>query len=216
MKKYKAIIFDLDGTVLDTLQDLTSSLNHIFQLHELPEKTAAQVRTYLGYGYIGLMERAVPKDSPQALLEQLVQEFKTYYVDHCLIHTKPYDQIIGVIKTLRDRGYLTAVVSNKGQAAVSELDDNFFEGAVTFSIGESEKYHKKPAPDMIWEALKRLSTAPEDAIYIGDSEVDKETADNAHLDSVLVTWGFRDKPFLQSLHPTYLAERPDDLLRIFE
>ncbi len=214
MKLYKAIIFDMDGTVLDTLDELTTSLNHIFQLHQLPPKTAQEVRTCLGYGYEGLIERAAAA-VPAAQKAQLTEEFKSYYSSHCQGHTHPYTGILDVLSQLRSAGYRTAIVSNKGQAAVSSLHEEFFKDLVDFSMGESPAYKKKPAPDMVWEALKRLGCAKEDAAYVGDSEVDKLTADNAGLTSVLVSWGFRDKPFLESLHPDYLVDSRQELADLF-
>lgn len=214
MKLCKAIIFDMDGTVLDTLDELTTSLNHIFQLHHLPPKTAQEVRRCLGYGYEGLIERAAA-DAPAAQKAVLTEEFKSYYSSHCQGHTHPYTGILNVLSQLRQAGYRTAIVSNKGQAAVSALHDEFFKDLVDFSMGESPAYKKKPAPDMVWEALKRLGCSKEDAVYVGDSEVDKLTADHAGLTSVLVSWGFRDKPFLESLHPDYLVDSRQELADLF-
>ena len=214
MKLCKAIIFDMDGTVLDTLDELTTSLNHIFQLHQLPPKTAQEVRCCLGYGYEGLIERAAA-DAPAAQKAVLTEEFKSYYSSHCQGHTHPYTGILAVLSQLRQAGYRTAIVSNKGQAAVSALHDEFFKDLVDFSMGESPAYKKKPAPDMVWEALKRLGCSKEDAVYVGDSEVDKLTADHAGLTSVLVSWGFRDKPFLESLHPDYLVDSRQELADLF-
>lgn len=213
-KHYKAIIFDMDGTVLNTLDELTHSLNHIFRLHALPEKTSLQVRACLGYGYTGLIERAA-SEIPKELQSRLVNEFRTYYGAHCQGATFPYEGIRDMLASLRDADYKMAIVSNKGQAAVTELHDEFFQGLVHFSMGESPSYRKKPAPDMVWEALKRLGVSKNDAIYIGDSEVDRNTAANAGVDSVLVTWGFRDKPFLQTLDADYLVSSVPELMSLF-
>ncbi|MCH4179201.1 MAG: HAD-IA family hydrolase [Megasphaera sp.] len=214
MKHYKAIIFDMDGTVLNTLDELTHSLNLIFQRHSLPEKTTRQVRACLGYGYVGLIKRAAAGTSPE-LQHELTDEFRTYYSTHCRGTTFPYDGILDMLKRLRQAGYKMAVVSNKGQTAVSELHDDFFAGLVDFSMGESPLYRKKPTPDMVWESLKRLGVSKNDAVYIGDSEVDRQTASNAGLDSVLVTWGFRDKSFLETLHPDYLVDSVSELTALF-
>lgn len=211
---YKAIIFDMDGTVLDTLDELTTSLNHIFQLHHIPPKTAQEVRCCLGYGYEGLIERAASAASA-AQKSILTEEFKSYYSNHCQGNTHPYTGILEVLSTLRKSGYHTAIVSNKGQAAVSSLHEEFFKDLVDFSMGESPAYKKKPAPDMVWEALKRLGCAKENAVYVGDSEVDKQTADNAGLTSVLVSWGFRNRDFLERLHPDYLVDSRNELADLF-
>lgn len=214
MKKYKAIIFDMDGTVLDTLDELTKSLAVVFRRHQLPVKSEQEVRACLGYGYTGLIDRTA-KGQPEALRRTLTEEFKTYYGAHCQKTTFPYPGIPEDLARFKKAGYKMAIVSNKGQAAVSELHDEFFKDLVDFSLGESPAYQKKPAPDMVWEALKRLGCSKEDAIYIGDSEVDKKTADNAGLDVVLVSWGFRDRDFLQSLKPTYLVDSREELAELF-
>lgn len=210
----KAVIFDMDGTVLDTLDELTRSLNHIFAMHQLPPLTAQEVRLCLGYGYIGLIQRSAPDLTAQEQ-QALADEFKQYYSAHCHGNTHPYSGIPELLSALRQGGYKTAIVSNKGQEAVSLLHQEFFQGLVDFSIGESPQYRKKPAPDMIHKALSLLGCSPEQAVYVGDSEVDKQTADNAGLTSILVTWGFRDEPFLESLHPDYLVHSRQELLHIF-
>lgn len=211
---YKAVIFDMDGTVLDTLSELTHSLNHIFRLHHLPELPSQKVRLCLGYGYTGLIERAVPS-VPAETQALLAEEFKQYYSIHCQGNTHPYNGVTDMLSALRQGGYKTAIVSNKGQGAVSLLHDEFFHNLVDFSLGESPQYRKKPAPDMIEKALDLLGCRPEQAAYVGDSEVDKETADNAGLTSVLVTWGFRDSSFLETLHPDYLVHSCQELARLF-
>ena len=213
-KKYKAIIFDMDGTVLDTLDELTHSLGVIFDKHQLPKLEAKRVRDCLGYGYTGLIDRAAPDADPR-LKAKLVDEFRTYYGAHCQGNTFPYPGICDLLKALRDAGYKTCIVSNKGQAAVTELHDECFKNLVDFSLGETPEYRKKPAPDMVWEALKRLGTAKEDAVYIGDSEVDRLTAQNAGLASVLVTWGFRDESYLKTLGADHLVHSVDELGKLF-
>lgn len=211
---YKAVIFDMDGTVLDTLDELTHSLNHIFAMHQLPSLTPQEVRRCLGYGYIGLIQRAAP-ELPPADQHVLADEFKRYYGAHCHGNTHPYEGVADMLSALRQGGYKTAIVSNKGQEAVSLLHNEFFRHLVDFSLGESPQYRKKPAPDMIKRALSLLDCRPEQAVYVGDSEVDKQTADNAGLTSVLVTWGFRDEPFLKSLHPDYLVHSCQELRNLF-
>lgn len=215
MKSYKAILFDMDGTVLNTLPDLTDSLNHVFALHHLPLKTEAQVRTNLGYGYSGLIERTAGTDVTTAEQEALLADFTAYYSVHCQVKTKPYSGIPDVLTKLKAAGYLTAIVSNKGQAAVDELHAQYFQDLVYFSLGETPQRHKKPAPDMPLAALERLGCTPDEAIYVGDSEVDFQTAVNTHLDSVLVTWGFRDAAYLQTLPATYIVHDRAELAHLF-
>lgn len=214
MEKYKAIVFDMDGTVLDTLDELTKSLNYVFARHGLPALTQDAIRPCLGFGYDGFIDKAAP-DAPESLLRTMTDEFIAYYSAHCQTTTFPYAGIPQVLGRLKAAGYHMAIVSNKGQGAVSELHDEYFKDYVDFSLGETPMYRKKPAPDMVWEALKRLGCAKDDAIYVGDSEVDKETADNAGLDAALVTWGFRDRDFLESLQPTYLIDTREELGELF-
>lgn len=214
MEKYKAIVFDMDGTVLDTLDELTKSLNYVFARHGLPALTQDAIRPCLGFGYDGFIDKAAP-DAPESLRRTMTDEFIAYYSAHCQTTTFPYAGIPQVLGRLKAAGYHLAIVSNKGQGAVSELHDEYFKDYVDFSLGETPMYRKKPAPDMVWEALKRLGCAKDDAIYVGDSEVDKETADNAGLDAVLVTWGFRDRDFLESLQPTYLIDTREELGELF-
>lgn len=214
MEKYKAIVFDMDGTVLDTLDELTKSLNYVFARHGLPALTQDAIRPCLGFGYDGFIDKAAP-DAPEPLRRTMTEEFIAYYSAHCQTTTFPYDGIPQVLGRLKAAGYHMAIVSNKGQCAVSELHDEYFKDYVDFSLGETPMYRKKPAPDMVWEALKRLGCAKDDAIYVGDSEVDKETADNAGLDAALVTWGFRDRDFLESLQPTYLIDTREELGELF-
>lgn len=214
MEKYKAIVFDMDGTVLDTLDELTKSLNYVFARHGLPALTQDAIRPCLGFGYDGFIDKAAP-DAPEPLRRTMTEEFIAYYSAHCQTTTFPYAGIPQVLGRLKAAGYHMAIVSNKGQGAVSELHDEYFKDYVDFFLGETPMYRKKPAPDMVWEALKRLGCAKDDAIYVGDSEVDKETADNAGLDAALVTWGFRDRDFLESLQPTYLIDTREELGELF-
>lgn len=214
MEKYKAIVFDMDGTVLDTLDELTKSLNYVFARHGLPALTQDAIRPCLGFGYDGFIDKAAP-DAPEPLRRTMTEKFIAYYSAHCQTTTFPYAGIPQVLGRLKAAGYHMAIVSNKGQGAVSELHDEYFKDYVDFSLGETPMYRKKPAPDMVWEALKRLGCAKDDAIYVGDSEVDKETADNAGLDAALVTWGFRDRDFLESLQPTYLIDTREELGELF-
>lgn len=213
MKSYQAVLFDMDGTVLDTLDQLTASLAHVYSTHGLSVCTRAVVRASLGYGYRGLINRTAP-DKTEAEQALLADEFKQWYSAHCTENTRPYAGIPELLQALKENGRKTAIVSNKGQAAVRALHDDFFQDLVAFSMGESPRYCKKPEPDMVWAALDRLHCDKKDTVYIGDSEVDSLTARNAGLDVILVSWGFRDKDFLERLMPDYLAESPQALKHI--
>ena len=214
MEKYKAIVFDMDGTVLDTLDELTKSLNYVFARHGLPALTQDAIRPCLGFGYDGFIDKAAP-DAPEPLRRTMTEEFIAYYSAHCQTTTFPYAGIPQVLGRLKAAGYHMAIVSTTGQGAVSELHDEYFKDYVDFSLGEPPMSRQTPAPDMVWEALKRLGCAKDDAIYVGDSEVDKETADTAGLAAALVTWGFRDRDFLESLQPTYLIDTREELGELF-
>lgn len=210
MKPYDTVLFDLDGTLLNTLGGLTRALQHIFAVHQFAKPTQEDVRHGLGYGYIGLMERTLPNESP-ALHAQLAQEFNEWYSGHCLIDTHPYDGIVQVLTRLQEHRIKTAIVSNKGAVAAKTLYEHFFAPYIAFSLGQSPNYPKKPAPDMVYMALQRLGSTKDHALYVGDSEVDAKTAQNSGLDVALVTWGFRDKDLLKDLHATYLVDSPKEL-----
>ena len=210
MKPYDTVLFDLDGTLLNTLLGLTSALTHVFLAHHFPAPTPETVRYGLGYGYIGLMERTLPEESP-ALHAQLAQEFNEWYSSHCLVATHPYDGIIDVLTHIKDNAIKTAIVSNKGAVAAKALYEHFFAPYVAFSLGQSPNYPKKPTPDMVCAALDKLGSTKSHALYVGDSEVDALTAQNSGLDVALVTWGFRDESVLQDLHATYIVKTPKEL-----
>ena len=192
------IIFDMDGTILDTLKDLGNSLNYALTLSHFPEKTLSQVKSYVGNGIQKLIERALPAGSNEAEVKQVYQDFMTHYELHCSDFTRPYEGIPELIRTLRRRGYKTAVVSNKADPAVQELCLRFFPGLFDLAVGERLGYARKPEPDLVSLVLSELQISPANALYIGDSEVDIATARNAGIDSLIVDWGFRDAHYLQS------------------
>lgn len=208
---YKTILFDMDGTVLNTLSGLTRSLNYILCRHGLPTLTPEQVRPKLGHGYAGLIGSAVGAALSKTDQAALIQEFAAYYSQHCNQGVSPYEGIPELLAQLRQAGCRTAIVSNKGQAAVQSLCQRFFPGQLDLAVGEHEGCRRKPAPDMVWEALRQLNCPKEEAVYIGDSEVDLQTADQAGMDVILVSWGFRDLPFLKSLHPHCLFRTTEEL-----
>ena len=194
--KYKLAIFDLDGTLLDTLDDLADSLAHTLAAANLPPRTRDETRRFVGNGIHKLIERAVPVGSPDALIDSIEREFRGYYKLHCADKTKPYDGIIELIERLRANGCKTAVVSNKGDFAVQELAVRYFSGLLDCAVGERAGVRTKPAPDSVNAVLEQLRVNRADAVYIGDSDVDIETAKNAGMDSISVLWGFRDREFL--------------------
>ena len=194
--KYKLAIFDLDGTLLDTLDDLYDSLAHTLAAAKLPPRTRDEVRRFVGNGIHKLIERAVPAGSSDELIDNIEREFRAYYKLHCADKTKPYDGIIELLKRLRTAGVLCAVVSNKVDFAVQELAVRYFSGLLDCAVGERAGVRTKPSPDSVNEVLRTLGVNRADTVYIGDSDVDIDTAKNAGMDSISVLWGFRDREFL--------------------
>ena len=212
--KIKAILFDMDGTILYTLEDLKNTTNYALKKHGFPERTLEEVRQFVGNGIHKLIERAVPEGTMDVEIEAVFDTFEVYYKDHCMDTTRPYDGINELLTNLRAQGYMTAVVSNKVDFAVQDLVKDFFAGQFDIAIGEREGVRKKPAPDSVFEVLKEFNLNKEEVIYIGDSDVDYATAKNADVDCSLVEWGFRDRTFLESLGATVFAKKPADILNI--
>lgn len=196
MKQKKLIVFDMDGTILDTLDDLKVSLNVTLEKYGLPTRTKEEVRKFVGNGIPKLIERAVPTETSESVREEVLKSFLEYYQLHCNDLTKAYDGIPELMAWLKENRYLIAVASNKADPAVGKLCDIYFEGLVDFAVGDMPGQEKKPAPDMVKRVLRELNICEEDAVYIGDSEVDIATARNSGLDCIVVTWGFRDKDLL--------------------
>ena len=211
-EEQKSVIFDLDGTLLYSLEDLKNATNAALESQNMPTCTLDQVRRYVGNGVRMLMVRAVPDGEKNPKFEETFAEFKKYYGEHCLDHTKPYPDIMHLLTELKARGVKTAIVSNKLDSAVKELDERFFRGYMTTAIGEMEGVAKKPAPDMVQKAMEILKTDTKKAIYVGDSEVDIQTAENTGLPCVSVMWGFRDAEFLRKNRAQVLIQRPLELL----
>lgn len=212
--KYKLAVFDMDGTILNTLEDLTDSTNYALKTNGLPERTIDEVRKFVGNGIRLLIERAVPGDSAPELTDKVFNTFKEYYKDHCAIKTKPYDGIKDVLSKLRKAGCLTAVVSNKADFAVQDLCRDYFDGLFDFAVGEREGIKKKPEPDSVFEVLGKLNISKEDAVYIGDSDVDFATSINAGMDVIMVGWGFRDEEFLRDKGAERIIKQPSEILDI--
>ena len=220
---FNVYVFDLDGTLLDTLQDLANSVNYALRQHGMPEHSIDDIRRFVGNGVRLLMERAVPDGARNPQFEAAFATFRQYYMQHSLDTTRPYDGIPELIHELKNRGCQMAVVSNKMMAATQELVRHFFPD-IPVAIGEHEAagIRKKPAPDTVYEALRQLGIIhhpssiihhPSDIVYVGDSEVDIETARNSGLPCISVLWGFRSRDFLLAHGATTFAERPADILR---
>ncbi len=211
--KYKLVIFDLDGTILNTLDDLADSTNFALMENGLPARTVEQVRCFVGNGIRKLIERAVPKGSSEELIDRVHKSFTEHYRVHCADKTKPYEGIVDVIKALRKAGLKTAVVSNKADYGVQTLCGDYFPEMFDFAVGERQNIRRKPCPDSVNEVLGKLDVGREDAVYIGDSDVDIETAKNAGIFCISVTWGFRDREFLESHGGVRFVDKPEELYK---
>lgn len=212
MREFETYVFDLDGTLLETLKDLAASTNFALRQYDMPEHSIEDVRMFVGNGVKKLMERAIPNGLDNPKFEEVYATFRQHYLNHNLDTTKPYDGIPELLRELKGRGKKLAIVSNKFYAATQDLARHFFPDTIEVAIGERENIKKKPAPDTVVEALRQLGVSKEGAVYIGDSDVDIMTARNSGLPCASVLWGFRDKEFLLEHRATFFAEKPDDLL----
>ena len=211
---YQTYIFDLDGTLLDTLGDLAASVNYALRTHGMPEHSIDDVRRFVGNGVRKLMERAIPDGADNPRFDETFATFRQYYMAHSLDTTRPYEGIPETLATLKARGCHLAVVSNKMMAATQALCHHFFPDTIEVAIGEDEAagIRRKPAPDTVFAALKALGVGKEDAAYVGDSDVDIQTARNAGLPCISVLWGFRDRDFLISHGAQTFITHPAELL----
>ena len=210
--EYSTYIFDLDGTLLDSLQDLAISWNYALKKHQMPERTIEEVRHFVGNGVKKLMERAIPGGLEHPEFEETYQDFRQHYMVHNLDNTRPYPGVMDLLKNLHEHGKKLAVVSNKFYDATRELCQHFFSDYVSVAIGEREDIHRKPAPDTVMEALRQLGVDKTDAVYIGDSDVDIATARNSGMPCISVLWGFRDKEFLLKHGAITFVSSPQELM----
>lgn len=205
------VIFDLDGTLLDTLEDLTDSVNYAMEQFGLPAHTLEAVRGFVGNGVAKLIERAIPQGAKNSSYEAILKAFKAHYAKHCEDKTRPYEGIMELLALLQKQGYHLAIVSNKFDGAVKQLNEKYFGEFISVAIGESDRIKRKPAPDTVYQALRELKSEPSRAIYVGDSEVDLQTAQNAKLPCVSVTWGFRSKEQLLNAGAKLIIRTPQEL-----
>ncbi len=210
------IIFDLDGTLLNTLEDLTDSVNYALGEFALPPRDISEIRRFVGNGANKLIERAVERRLDDEAREECLKTFKAHYRENMNNKTKPYDGVMDLIRQLLEKGYHIAIVSNKFDKAVKELNVSYFESLFPVAIGESATVAPKPAPDSVFEALRQLHSDANRAVYVGDSDVDVRTAKNAGLPCVGVTWGFRDKELLLSEGADEIIDSPKELLSILD
>ena len=211
---YKTYIFDLDGTLLNTLGDLAASTNYALRQFGMPEHSVDDVRRFVGNGVGKLIERAIPMGLDNPEYENVLATFRQHYMLHSLDTTEPYPGIQELLSTLHSEGCNVAVVSNKFYNATVELCRHFFADTVEVAIGERQDIRRKPAPDTVFEAMRQLGVTDEGAVYVGDSEVDVATARNSAIPCISVLWGFRDKDFLVEHGATTFVNTPEEILRI--
>lgn len=215
MNRKNTVIFDLDGTLLDTLEDLWAAVNHALSVCNMPERSLDEVRRFVGNGIKMLMIRAVPGGEDNPDFDKAFEAFKQYYGVHCNDTTKPYDEIPELLQELKEEGYAVAIVSNKIDSAVKDLNERYFP-QVAVAIGDRENLKRKPEPDSVFLALKELGRTQDEAVYVGDSDVDLQTAQNAGLPCISVLWGFRDKSFLKEHGASIFVEKPMEILNILK
>lgn len=212
--KYNTYIFDLDGTILDTLLDLANAVNFAMRAKGFPERTTKEVRSFIGNGIKVLIKRAVPENTSEDDYAEALEIFTEYYLEHIADYTKPYDGIIDVINELKKKGCKTAVVSNKAHIAAQAVVKDFFGDIFDIVVGKMDEFPSKPEPDSLLYTIKSLGAEKGKCIYIGDSDVDVLTAHNAGLECIGVTWGNRDEDVLLASGAEYIAHNPKEILDI--
>ena len=209
-----AILFDMDGTLLDTLYDLWASTNAVLRELKCPERTLEEIRAYVGNGARNQIRCALPEGSADELVDKALARYQAYYAEHCNDHTRPYDGIVQMLETLKDAGKQLAVVSNKPDKMVKILSKEHLGTLLNVSIGETPQIARKPAPDTVFKALEELEVDKENMVYIGDSEVDVATAKQAGVPLIAVSWGFRTRAALSDAGATTIVDSPEELLSL--
>ena len=209
--RYQTAIFDMDGTILETLEDMCASVNVTMDHVGYPRRTMDEVRRFVGNGAAKLIERCMPAGAEDPRYPAALEFYRAYYDAHAQIKTGPYPGIPELLNQLSREGVRLAVVSNKPDEAVRALTKRYFPGVFPVAIGNRDGWATKPAPDSVYEAMRLLGARRESTVYVGDSDVDVDTARNAGLDSVIVTWGFRDEDFLRAHGAQHLAHNADEL-----
>ena len=216
MEPYKAVIFDLDGTLLDTLADLAASLNAVLTRHGYGPQPLHAVRRYLGNGAERLCRLALPKSVKEEEFQTIFNEFKAYYKDHCHIATKPYDGISGMIDELKKNNIRLAVVSNKPDEFAGEVVKKYFDDKFEITYGQRPNHAVKPDPRTVYEVIDYLKVSKEECVYVGDSDVDMLTAKNANVKSIGVAWGFRGEDELINAGANHIIQNPNELLELIK
>ena len=209
--KYDAILYDMDGTVLNTLGDLTDSVNYALAHFSFPPVDSRKVAGFLGNGAKRLLTLSCPEGTDEAVIEEILAFYLPWYNEHCRIKTAPYDGIVGMMQKLKAMKVKQAVISNKPDIAVKPLAEEFFPGLLELAIGESREIRRKPAPDSVLAAAEQMNVPVDRCVYIGDSEVDIETAKNAGMDCIAVTWGFRSREQLVNSGAEIMVNSAEEL-----
>ena len=211
--KIKAVIWDLDGTLLNTLDDLAASTNAALLKNDLPQRTTDEVRRFVGNGVRRLIEQAVPEQGEKhPKFQQVLDDFVAHYGAHSRDNTRPYDGIMEALEQLTEMGAMHAIVSNKIDFAVKALSQDYFPGRMKSAVGDDPSRRKKPAPDSVLEAMRQMGVTAEECVYVGDSDVDVITARNAGIPCVAVTWGFRDEQCLKDAGAEHIAHTAEELV----
>ena len=211
---YKLAIFDLDGTLLDTLGDLHSSVNFALKAFSFPERTIDEVRSFIGNGVVKLMERSTPDRIDEDTQKSCLNVFRKHYLEHMSDTTAPYANVIDLLSAVRAKGIKTAVVSNKLHPAVEDLCESYFPGLIDKAVGVSVETERKPSPVNVIRTAEYFGVKTQECIYIGDSEVDVQTAHNADLECIGITWGFRDKDCLVAHGCDFIADTADEVYNL--
>ncbi len=212
--KYTTLVFDLDGTLLDTLDDIRDSVNHVLSAHGYPERSRQQIMSAVGNGSGYLMERSLPDGLDTAGFDAILEEYRTWYLEHNVIKTAPYEGVLDMLRELVKGEYKLAVVSNKPDVNTKKLVNHFFGGVISVAIGETSGVRRKPAPDTVNAALRQLFSMSYEAVYIGDSETDLETAANAGIPCISVSWGYRTSEMLRAAGAATIVDSPKEILRL--
>ncbi len=211
--KYSLAIFDFDGTVLNTLDDIADAVNTALEMNEMPKRSLAEVRAFVGDGARLLVDRAVPEGTPVEVTDKVFADYRANYGPKGYPKTKPYDGVVEMLLKLKEAGICVAVLSNKPDHAVQEMCGRYFEGIFDYKAGERPGIPRKPEPDGVYKLLEEMHTPIERAVYIGDTDIDVSVAKNAGMDCVAVDWGFRNREVLVCAGASLIASTPDELYK---
>lgn len=210
----KAILFDLDGTLLNTLDDIKNSVNYMLKKHGFKERTLDEIRSFVGDGAKQMIERSIGFTEPKELVLECLSTYEAHYEIHKADLTKPYDGVYDLLNQLKEKNIRLAVVSNKPIPQVIPLIEGLFPGYFEVILGETSELKRKPSPEMLFYAIEALKLSKEDVLFVGDSDVDMQTAINANVDAIAVLWGFRDETVLKKYQPKYIVNHPKEILTI--